>query len=147
MYHAPYGVITRINNLRNKEVLSTEDVSLLLLSEHELETIEIGRVLTDLGADEFLGGGGGSEFSVNIGGSPVLHHSLGTGSTGHFNDNTGQVSVTDEESLTRNSGSLNEDTVKIDNIENDGNFTSELAFFNQDDTANFNKRFESLQYK
>jgi hypothetical protein len=124
--------------------LSAEDVSLLLLGEHELEAIEIGGVFADGGTNEFLSSVGGSEFGVDIGSGPVLHHGLGTGTTWHLNDNTGQVSVTDEESLTGNLGSLDEDAVKIDNIENNGNFTGEFSFLQQDNTTNFNKRFESL---
>lgn len=119
-------------------------MSLLLLSEHDLETIEIGQVLTDFSTSELLGSVGGSEFSVNIGSGPALHHGLGTGSTGNINDDAGQVGVTDEERHTGNSGTLNEDTVKINDVKDDGSFTSEFAFLQQDNTTDFNKSFKSL---
>ena len=103
-------------------------MSLLLLSEHELETIEIGRVLTDFSTNELLRSIGSSEFSINISSSPALHHGLGAGSTGNIDDDTGQVSVTNEARHTRNRGTLNQDTVKIDDVKDNGGFTSEFAF-------------------
>ena len=122
-------------------------MSLLLLSEHDLETIEIGQILTNFRANEFLGSVGGSEFSINISSSPVLHHDLGAGSTGNFNDDTGQVGVTNEARHTGNLGTLNEDTVKIDDVKDDSGFTSEFSFLQQDNTSNFNKSFKSLKEK
>lgn len=120
-------------------------MSLLLLSEHDLETIEIGQILANFSASEFLGSVGGSEFSINIGSSPALHHGLGAGSTRNINDNTSQVGVTNEERHTGNLGALDEDTVKIDDVKDDSGFTSEFSFFQQDNTTNFNESFKSLK--
>lgn len=119
-------------------------MSLLLLSEHDLEAFEISQVLADFVTGELLGSVGGSEFSFDTGGSPTLHHGLGAGSTRDFNDDTGQISVTDEEGHAGNFSTLDEDTVKIDDVKDDGNFTGEFTFFQQDNTTNFNKSFESL---
>lgn len=121
-------------------------MSLLLLSEHDLETIEISQILTDFITNELLSGTSSSEFSINISSSPALHHGLGTGSTRNINDDTGQVSVTDEERHTGNRGTLDEDTVKINDVKDDSGFTSEFAFLQQDNTTDFNKGFESLNY-
>lgn len=120
-------------------------MSLLLLSEHDLETIEIGGILANLRTSEFLSSAGSSEFSVNVSSGPALHHGLGAGSTGDFNDDAGQISVTDEAGHAGNLRSLDEDAVKIDDVKDDSGFTGEFSFFQQDNTTNFNESFKSLK--
>ena len=122
-------------------------MSLLLLSEQDLETIEISQILTKLDTGEFLSSVGSSEFGFNISSSPALHHGLGAGSTRNFHNDAGQFGVTNEARHTGNLRTLDEDTVKIDDVKDDGDFTGEFSFLQQDNTSNFNKCFKSLEKK
>lgn len=124
--------------------LSTKDVSLLLLSQHDLETIEIGQIFTDLRAGELLSRISGSKFGVDFTSSPGFEHSFSAGGTRDRNDDASQVGVADEERHTRDFGALNENTIKIDNVKNDSSLSSEFTFLQKDNSTNFNKSFKSL---
>lgn len=120
-------------------------MSLLLLGKHDLETIKVSQVLTDGTLSKLLGNSSFSKLGFNTGSSPDLGEGLGAGTTGHGDLEASQVGVLDEEGLTGNGGSLDQDTVQVDDFNDTSQLTSILALLNQDDAADFNEFIESLQ--
>ena len=90
--------------VKNPSIKKSQIKWYLLLSNHNLETVKVGQVTTNLELGKLLGSTSGSPLVGNTGGSPALADGGSASPTGKLNGELGQVDAADADDLALNLG-------------------------------------------
>lgn len=112
-------------------------------------TIKVGKVATDSSLSDLLTSSSSLELGNDPGGLHDLADGLGASTAGAVNNKLGQVGALNRDDLTSDArgGTVDENTIVIDDIDDDGKLILVLSVVYQDDAANLDKLGEHLYMK
>ena len=140
------------NNPENSDsLLLGDDLDLLVdgnaplfLVDHNLEALKVAEVLAGVPCSELLGEGGGSPLGSEIGLLGGLGKSASASAAGDRDLHLGKRDSLQRHNLSWEVVSLNEDTVRVGDVNNSDLFAVVVAKVNEANSASFHEVFVSL---